>query len=118
MVSRQNRPDAATKCGHACKQARFGAEREPKYWDWDGIRLTFGLFLVALLLSLPACQATRLGAVAEIALPLLGVRLEDAIPAVFGRVLAGVHGAFVAVWALVIVAVACRPPYQVTRWLL
>jgi hypothetical protein len=79
------------------------------------MKLTFGLFFVTFLLPLPACQATGLGAVAEIALPLLGVR-DEAVPAVFGRVLAGVHG-IVAVRALVVVVAGC-PPSQLAHWLL
>ncbi len=98
-------------------------EKGPKHYG--GAKLTFGLLLVAFLLPPPARQAARLGPVAEIALPLLGVR-NDAIPAVLGRVLAGIHAVFVvvvvvvvvvAVRALVVIPMARRPPEHVAHGL-
>lgn len=66
--------------------------------------LTLGLLLVALLLSPAACHAAGLCTVAEVALPLLGVRLQRRVARAAGwRVRAVRHGPVVAVRADVVV---------------
>jgi hypothetical protein len=86
---------------------RVGAGKHKQKHDFGGATLTFRFSLVTFLLALPARQASRFGPVAEIALALLGVRLDDAVAAGFRRVvLAGIHGPIVAIWALVSFIVA------------
>jgi hypothetical protein len=79
--------------------------------------------LVTFLLPSSAGQATRFGPVAEIPLALLGVRLDNTVPAKFMRILARIHGVVVGIWALFpvvpmvpvvhAVALAPCPPEQI-----